>query len=132
MMAEEATLPNLKGAAAYSLEGGVAEIDAREPAGKWKVSRRCVNYLEERRLYHRKDGQIDPLRDDVLSAARYAYMMRRKFKTLDECRGISGPGAPWPGGGGRGPGGGGRPTQFARGSINNRPYDVWTGRKLGS
>ena len=126
MMSEEATLPNLKGAAAYSLEGGVAEIDARERAGKWKVSRRCVCYLEERRLYHRKDGLIVPLRDDVLSAARYAYMMRRKFKTLDECRGIAGPGAPWPGGGPRG-GGGGKPTTFAKGSSGHSGghYDIF-------
>ena len=39
-------------------------------------------YLEERRQYHRKvqkDGRskIVKVRDDILSAARYAYMMRR-------------------------------------------------------
>jgi hypothetical protein len=49
----------------------VQEIDTRERNGKWKVSRSCVLYLEERRLYHRKDGEIVKLRDDVLSAARY-------------------------------------------------------------
>ena len=31
----------------------------------------------ERRLYHRKDGQIVKLQDDLLSATRYAWVMRR-------------------------------------------------------
>ena len=85
MMAEHATHANLKGAAAASVEGGVKEIDLREQNGKWRVSRSCVVYIEERRLYHRKDGEIVKLRDDVLCAARYGLMMRRFFKPLDEC-----------------------------------------------
>jgi phage terminase large subunit-like protein len=85
MMPEPATHAGLKGVEAVSLEGGVTEIDQRERAGKWKVSRSCVLYLEERRLYHRKDGEIIKLRDDVLSASRYGCMMRRFFKPLDEC-----------------------------------------------
>jgi hypothetical protein len=87
MMAEPATLAGLKGAQATSLEGGVQEIDARERAGKWKVSRGMLCYLEERRLYHRKDGEIVRLRDDTLAAARYGMMMRRYFKPLDESGG---------------------------------------------
>ena len=41
MMAAAATLPNLTGREAFSLEGGVTEIDARERAGHWNVSRRA-------------------------------------------------------------------------------------------
>jgi phage terminase large subunit-like protein len=78
-----------------SLEGGVAEIGERERAGKWKVSRSCPLYLEERRLYHRKDGEIVKLRDDVLAAARYGAMMRRFFKPLGECGFDEVPGVPW-------------------------------------
>jgi len=85
MMPEHASHAGLHGAAAYSLEGGVSEIDTRERAGKWKVSRGCLAYLEERRLYHRKDGEIVKLRDDTLSAARYGLMMKRYFKVLEEC-----------------------------------------------
>jgi len=96
MMAEHASHAGLHGAAAYSLEGGVAEIDARERAGKWKVSRGCLAYLEERRLYHRKDGEIVKLRDDVLAAARYGLMMRRYFVPLDVCDGGLQPGDPAP------------------------------------
>ena len=79
MMADAATHAHLKGVAANSLEGGVKEIDLRERNGKWKVGRNCISYLEERRLYHRKDGEIVRLRDDALSAARYGAMMREFF-----------------------------------------------------
>jgi len=134
MMNEPASLPGIAGQAKFSLEGSVTELEQWERNGRWKVHRRCLAYLEERRLYHRKDGEIVKLRDDVLCAARYAWMMRRKFKTLDECRGLGGGGgSPY---GPRGPGGGGRPTQFAKGSIND-PHgciDVFTGqyKKFGS
>jgi phage terminase large subunit-like protein len=97
MMAESATHANLKGVAANSLEGGVQEIDLREKSGKLKVSRSCISYLEERRLYHRKDGEIVRLRDDVLSAGRYGVMMRRSFKPFEECDSYV-TGAAWPSG----------------------------------
>jgi len=59
-----------------------------------------VLYLEERRLYHRKDGEIVKLRDNVLSATRYGYMMRRFFKPLGEC-GLELVPSQWPSGGSR-------------------------------
>jgi hypothetical protein len=114
----------MSGAAAVSLEGGVQEIDLREKNGKLRVSRSCVCYLEERRLYHRKDGEIVRLRDDVLAAARYGMMMRRFFKPLDECDSWQ-TGVGWPSGGGGGSrGGGSRNGQIANGTD----FDVWTGR----
>jgi phage terminase large subunit-like protein len=93
MMAEPATHPGMKGKEATSLEGGVAEIDARERAGKWRVARGMLHYFQERRLYHRKAGEIVRLTDDTLAAARYGMMMRRYFKTLDESGGVAGPAA---------------------------------------
>jgi len=89
MMHEHATHSHLQGASATSLEGGIQEVDARERNGKWKVQRSCVYYLEERRTYHRKDGEVVKLKDDTLSAARYGMMMRRHFKPLDECGGAA-------------------------------------------
>jgi hypothetical protein len=127
MMPAPATHANLNGSASNSLEGGVSEIDLRERNGKWKVGRSCVCYLEERRLYHRKDREIVKIHDDVLSAARYGMMMRRFFKPLDECGG--GPaGNPWGSGGPRGRGGGG--PQFAIGTPNHPDgdMDVFTGK----
>jgi phage terminase large subunit-like protein len=97
MMSEHAT--HAKGG--NSLEGGVAEIIERERAGKWKVNRACPLYLEERRLYHRKDGEIIKLRDDVLAAGRYGMMMRRFFKPLGEVGLEQIPGMPWRPSGGR-------------------------------
>jgi len=119
MMSESATHANLKGAAANSLEGGVQEIDLREKNGKLKVSRSCICYLEERRLYHRKDGEIVRLRDDVLAAARYGIMMRRFFKPFSECDSWV-TGAAWPSGGGARRGGS---SELARGVD----FDVFTG-----
>lgn len=98
MMPEPASHPGITGQAAYSLEAGVAEIDQRERAGKWKIARGMLCYLEERRLYHRKDGEIVRLRDDTLAAARYGYMMRRYFQPLENCggeiQGLTGPPGP--------------------------------------
>ena len=100
MMNESATHANLKGVAANSLEGGIQEIDLRERHGKWKVSRSCICYLEERRLFHRKDGEVVKLTEDTLSAGRYGMMMRRFFKPLGECDTWV-TGASWPSGTGR-------------------------------
>jgi phage terminase large subunit-like protein len=125
MMAEPATHASMKGAAAVSLEGGVKEIDLRERNGKWKVSRSCICYLEERRLYHRKDGEIVRLRDDTLSAARYGMMMRRSFKPLEECGGATVGSPGWfPTSSRRN----GEP-QFARGTPNHPlgGFDVFSG-----
>lgn len=129
VMAEHATHSHLKGASANSLEGGIQEMDEREKNGKWKVSRSCVFYLEERRIYHRKDGEPIRLKDDTLAAARYGMMMRRSFKPLDECGGgpMGTAWAPsWSGEHRRGH----RGTEFARGTPNHPDgdIDVWTGR----
>ncbi|MNL80503.1 Terminase-like family protein [compost metagenome] len=48
--------------------------------GRWKVFRTCPLWLEEFRLYHRKDGKVVKERDDVISASRYALMMKRFAK----------------------------------------------------
>jgi hypothetical protein len=88
-MAEHATHANTKGGAT-SLEAGIHEINTREQHGRFKVSRSCVFYLEERRVYHRKDGEPVPLKDDALAAGRYALMMKRYFKPLDQCAGAAG------------------------------------------
>jgi len=111
MMRESATLPGKTGVEARSLEGSIAEIDMRERCGAWKVSRRCRYYLEERRMYHRKDGAVVALHDDTLCAARYAFMMRRFFKSrIDIGGGAVGTAAY---------------SQWLR--AMNRPFDLFTG-----
>ncbi|TGQ89448.1 DNA packaging protein [Mesorhizobium sp. M2D.F.Ca.ET.185.01.1.1] len=63
------------------VEAGVTEMLDRMQSGRWKVFDTCFDWLEERRLYHRKDGKIVKERDDVLSASRYALMMLREAIT---------------------------------------------------
>lgn len=59
------------------VEAGIAEMLDRMLTGRWKVFSTCTEWLEERRLYHRLDGKIVKLRDDMLSASRYGLMMLR-------------------------------------------------------
>jgi hypothetical protein len=63
------------------VEAGIAEMLDRMQTGRWKVFKTCASWLEERRLYHRKDGKIVKERDDVISASRYALMMLRHAET---------------------------------------------------
>lgn len=59
------------------LEAGVLEMFDRMQTGRFKVFAHLVDWFEEFRLYHRKDGLIVKLNDDLISASRYAMMMRR-------------------------------------------------------
>ncbi len=45
--------------------------------GRFKVFKTCRAWFEEKRSYYRKDGVLVRKLDDVLSASRYAFMMRR-------------------------------------------------------
>ena len=63
-----------------SVEAGLMEMLDRMLTGRFKVFSSCGAFLEERRTYHRKDGKIVKERDDVISAARYAVMMKRFAK----------------------------------------------------
>jgi len=77
MMHERATWPD----GANGVEAGIADMLDRMLTGRWKVFSTCKEWLEERRLYHRKDGKIVKERDDVLSASRYGLMMLRFAET---------------------------------------------------
>lgn len=47
--------------------------------GKFKVFSTLTEWFEEKRMYHRdKNGRVVKVRDDLLSATRYAAMMRRE------------------------------------------------------
>ena len=53
----------------------------RMQTGRFKVFETVGDFFEEFRLYHRKDGKIVKERDDLISATRYALMMKR-FATI--------------------------------------------------
>jgi phage terminase large subunit-like protein len=59
------------------VEAGVLEMLERMLTGRFKVFSNCAAWLEEFRLYHREAGRIVKRNDDLISASRYAYMMRR-------------------------------------------------------
>jgi phage terminase large subunit-like protein len=65
-----------------STEAGILEWDERERTGRLKVARHLNEWLEERRFYHRKDGQIVKIKDDLMSATRFSLMMKRYAKAV--------------------------------------------------
>lgn len=60
-----------------STEAAIMEMDQRFATGRLKIASHLSIVFEEIRLYHRKDGMIVKLKDDVLSAIRTAVMARR-------------------------------------------------------
>lgn len=73
MLPDHATWPD----GGFSTEAGILEWDEREKTGRLKVANHLSDWLEERRFYHRKDGQIVKLKDDLMSATRIAIMAKR-------------------------------------------------------
>lgn len=59
------------------VEAGVIEMLDMMQTGRFKVFAHLKEWFDEFRLYHRKDGKIVKERDDLLSASRYALMMKR-------------------------------------------------------
>lgn len=65
-----------------STEEGILEMDQRLKNGKLKVAAHLAPWFEEYRFYHRKDGKIVKVRDDLMSATRIALMMKRFAKPV--------------------------------------------------
>jgi hypothetical protein len=70
----------------------------RMQSSRIKVFSTLLPWFEEFRLYHRKDGQVVKLRDDLMAATRYGVMMLREavvdpveFKTARRKPGQSDP-----------------------------------------
>ncbi|MCC7047192.1 MAG: hypothetical protein IT562_10805 [Alphaproteobacteria bacterium] len=78
MMPEHATWPD----GSLSTEAGIMEMDERMQSGRFKVAAHLSDWLEEFRFYHRKDGQIVKIKDDLMSATRIAVMMKRFAKAV--------------------------------------------------
>ncbi len=70
-----------------SVEAGISDMNERMKDGRFKVSRVCTEFFNEYRLYHRKDGQIVKIDDDLISAIRYGIMMKRHSRPLSEVGG---------------------------------------------
>jgi phage terminase large subunit-like protein len=73
MLSDHATWPD----GGISTEAGVQEMYDRMTTGRFKVARHLKEWWEEFRIYHRKDGMIVKLSDDLMSASRVGVMMKR-------------------------------------------------------
>ena len=56
------------------------EMLTRFQTKRLKIFENQSKLLEELRMYHRKEGKIVPMNDDVISALRYAVMSLRKAR----------------------------------------------------
>ncbi len=70
------------------VEAGLMEMLDRMRTGRFKVFSTCVMWLEEYRLYHRKDGKVVKLMDDLMAATRYGVMMKRHAVNLAENKAV--------------------------------------------
>ncbi len=61
-----------------SVEAGLMEMLDRMQTQRFKVFSNLNDWFEEFRIYHRKDGKVVKLKDDLMSATRYGVMMIRK------------------------------------------------------
>lgn len=87
MLAEHATHEE----GGYGVEAGIMEMLDRMQTGRLKVFDHLNDWFEEFRLYHRKDGKIVKLRDDILSATRIATMMLREAKVQPKAQQLAYP-----------------------------------------
>ena len=82
MLAEHAT----HAAGGFGVEAGITEMLERMKTGRLKVFAILNEWFDEFRLYHREDGLIVKIADDLMSATRIAIMMKRfsKVEPVDE------------------------------------------------
>lgn len=78
MLPVHATFPE----GGYATEAAVELMLMREATGRLKIASHLEDYFEERRFYHRKDGMIVHLKDDILSATQKGLMMLRYSKPV--------------------------------------------------
>lgn len=78
MLHEYATWPD----GSVSTDAGIAEWDERERTGRLKVAAHLGDWLEERRFYHRKEGKIVKIKDDLMSATRVGLMAKRFARAI--------------------------------------------------
>lgn len=72
-----------EGQGGNSVEAGLLDMLERMQTGRFKVAAHLEDWFQEFRMYHRKDGKIVKIDDDLLSATRYAMMMLRFAKVQE-------------------------------------------------
>jgi len=83
MLNEHATWPD----GGNGVEVGLMELRDLMVTGRFKVFSGLRDWFEEFIQYHRdENGKIHKLKEDLLDATRYAYMMRRYAVQLSQVR----------------------------------------------
>lgn len=77
MLSEHAT----HAAGGNGVAAGLSQMLEMMQTGKMKVGVDLTEWWQEFHMYHRKDGKVVALKDDLLSATRYAIMMLRYAET---------------------------------------------------
>jgi len=80
MLPEHATWPD----GGLSTEAAILELDERMTTNRFKVFSHLTEWFEEYRQYHRDEGQIVKVDDDLQSATQKAIMMKRKAALLPD------------------------------------------------
>lgn len=64
----------------------ILDVGERLQQGRFKVFSGCVDWLEEHRGFHRKDGKVVAIRDDAIKASLYALMELRHARCKPDLR----------------------------------------------
>lgn len=73
MLAERATFED----GTNGVEAGVSEMLERMQTGRLRIASNLTDVFDEIRMYHRENGKLVKLMDDLLCAIRYGLMMLR-------------------------------------------------------
>jgi hypothetical protein len=65
------------------VEAGLFEMLMRMQSGRLKIFANLVELFEEIQLYHRDEGKVNKINDDLICAVRYAHMMLRFARTQE-------------------------------------------------
>lgn len=74
MLSDYAQFPDKRG---NGVEAGLIEMQQRMDDGRFKVVNTNREWIDEYRMYHRIDGKINAVNEDLICSARYAVMMAR-------------------------------------------------------
>jgi len=74
MLSEFSQFPDKRG---VGVEAGLIEMQQRFETGRLKVDRNLSQWIDEYRMYHRVDGVVVALNEDLMCATRYGIMMLR-------------------------------------------------------
>ncbi len=74
MISDFAQFPDKRGT---NVEAGLMDMHQRFDTGGMKVDRTLSEWIDEYRMYHRVDGQVMKVNEDLMCATRYGTMMLR-------------------------------------------------------